>query len=170
MANRRYVALIRKSGKEKGNKEFNAGLSAAEQKAKIEAALKSKKLKGPVVEWVYENGSGRKVVRSALQHALASCTKNNATLVTATIDRLSRRLPTTLKVLDNTDVLFAEFPEIDRRSAETRIAKCVSFVRLCVCVGVLFVTCGVCLLKCCVVCVCMCMYHRKANDCAAEPG
>ena len=49
MANRRYVALIRKSGKEKGNKEFNAGLSAADQKAKIEAALKSKKLKGPVV-------------------------------------------------------------------------------------------------------------------------
>ena len=71
-----------------------------------------------VVEWIYENGSGKILDRGMLQKAVGLCSTTGATLVTATVDRLARNVQTTLRVVDSVEVLVAEFPWLDIKTAD----------------------------------------------------
>ena len=80
---------------------MQAGLTAAEQKFKIVEALKQQfNYKHKIAEWIFENGSGRKVQRDALRYAIDQCKGHNAKLVTANVDRLARSVQTTMKVVE----------------------------------------------------------------------
>ena len=122
MALRKFVALVRESGKENGARSFRTGLTSAEQQQKINLVLKERfRSKFEVVEWVFENGSGQTSHRELLMKAMRICAERGATLVTATVDRLARNVRTKLKVTDSVEVLFADFPTLDANNADGKI-------------------------------------------------
>lgn len=102
-----YVAYLRQSTK----KQENSGLGVEAQREIIQNFLKDKI---PVSEYI-ETESGRKSDRPKLIEALAECRKKGATLIVAKLDRLSRNVAFTSKLLESdVEIVFCDFPEANK--------------------------------------------------------
>ncbi len=67
--------------------------------------------KTPSAEYV-ETESGKKTDRPVLQEALKHCRKIGATLIVAKLDRLSRNVAFTSKLLESdVEIVFCDFPQ-----------------------------------------------------------
>ncbi len=83
-ANEKYVTYFRVST----DKQGESGLGIAEQERSVAQITKN----GKVVATFTEFESGKNNKRKEINNAIAACKANNATLVVARLDRLSRRL------------------------------------------------------------------------------
>lgn len=102
-----YVAYLRQSTK----KQESSGLGVEAQREIIQNFLKDKT---PVSEYI-ETESGRKSDRPKLIEALAECRKKGATLIVAKLDRLSRNVAFTSKLLESdVEIVFCDFPEANK--------------------------------------------------------
>lgn len=102
-----YVAYLRQSTK----KQESSGLGVEAQREIIQNFLKDKI---PVSEYI-ETESGRKSDRPKLIEALAECRKKGATLIVAKLDRLSRNVAFTSKLLESdVEIVFCDFPEANK--------------------------------------------------------
>lgn len=102
-----YVAYLRQSTK----KQENSGLGVEAQREIIQNYLKDK---SPVSEYI-ETESGRKSDRPKLTEALAECRKKGAILIVAKLDRLSRNVAFTSKLLESdVEIIFCDFPEANK--------------------------------------------------------
>lgn len=102
-----YVAYLRQSTK----KQENSGLGVEAQREIIQNFLKDKI---PVSEYI-ETESGRKSDRPKLIEALAECRKKGAILIVAKLDRLSRNVAFTSKLLESdVEIVFCDFPEANK--------------------------------------------------------
>ena len=102
-----YVAYLRQSTK----KQEISGLGIEAQREIIQKFLGQEK---PVAEYV-ETESGKKTDRPKLTEALALCRKTKSTLIVAKLDRLSRNVAFTSKLLDSdVEIKFCDFPEANR--------------------------------------------------------
>lgn len=102
-----YVAYCRVSTQKQGF----SGLGLEGQREMIRTYLKGKE----PLDWFIEVESGRKNNRPKLTEALELCKKTNSTLVVAKLDRLSRSVSFTSKLLESgIDILFTDMPEANR--------------------------------------------------------
>lgn len=102
-----YVAYLRQSTK----KQEISGLGIEAQREIIQKFLGQEK---PVAEYV-ETESGKKTDRPKLAEALALCRKTKSTLIVAKLDRLSRNVAFTSKLLESdVEIKFCDFPEANR--------------------------------------------------------
>ena len=102
-----YVAYLRQSTK----KQEISGLGIEAQREIIQKFLGQEK---PVAEYV-ETESGKKTDRPKLAEALALCRKMKSTLIVAKLDRLSRNVAFTSKLLESdVEIKFCDFPEANR--------------------------------------------------------
>ncbi|MBQ0142822.1 MAG: recombinase family protein [Prevotellaceae bacterium] len=102
-----YVAYLRVSTTRQGA----SGLGLDAQREIIRNYLQGKE---PISEFV-EIESGRKSDRPKLQEALALCRKEKATLIVAKLDRLSRNVAFTSRLLESdVEIKFCDFPEANR--------------------------------------------------------
>lgn len=102
-----YVAYLRQSTK----KQESSGLGVEAQREIIQNFLRDKI---PVSEYI-ETESGRKSDRPKLIEALAECRKKGATLIVAKLDRLSRNVAFTSKLLESdVEIVFCDFPEANK--------------------------------------------------------
>lgn len=102
-----YVAYLRQSTK----KQESSGLGVEAQREIILNFLRDKI---PVSEYI-ETESGRKSDRPKLIEALAECRKKGATLIVAKLDRLSRNVAFTSKLLESdVEIVFCDFPEANK--------------------------------------------------------
>lgn len=102
-----YVAYLRQSTK----KQEISGLGIEAQREIIQKFLGQEK---PVAEYV-EIESGKKTDRPKLAEALALCRKTKSTLIVAKLDRLSRNVAFTSKLLESdVEIKFCDFPEANR--------------------------------------------------------
>ena len=102
-----YVAYLRQSTK----KQEISGLGIEAQREIIEKFLGQQK---PIAEYV-ETESGKKTDRPKLTEALALCRKTKSTLIVAKLDRLSRNVAFTSKLLESdVEIKFCDFPEANR--------------------------------------------------------
>jgi len=102
-----YVAYLRQSTK----KQEISGLGIEAQREIIQKFLGQEK---PVAEYV-ETESGKKTDRPKLVEALALCRKTKSTLIVAKLDRLSRNVAFTSKLLESdVEIKFCDFPEANR--------------------------------------------------------
>lgn len=105
--NTTYVAYLRQSTK----KQEISGLGIEAQREIIQKFLGQEK---PVAEYV-ETESGKKTDRPKLTEALALCRKTKSTLIVAKLDRLSRNVAFTSKLLESdVEIKFCDFPEANR--------------------------------------------------------
>lgn len=102
-----YIAYLRVSTTRQGT----SGLGLDAQREIIRNYLQGKE---PLSEFV-EIESGRKSDHPKLQEALSMCRKEKATLVVAKLDRLSRNVAFTSKLLESdVEIKFCDFPEANR--------------------------------------------------------
>lgn len=102
-----YIAYLRQSTK----KQEISGLGIEAQREIIQNYLRNKP---PVAEYV-ETESGKKTNRPVLQQALKHCRKIGATLIVAKLDRLSRNVAFTSRLLESdVEIIFCDFPEANR--------------------------------------------------------
>ena len=102
-----YVAYLRQSTKKQS--VHHLGIDA--QRAIILGYLQGEL---PIAEFV-ETESGRKTDRPKLTEALELCRKTGSTLIVAKLDRLSRNVAFTSKLLDSdVEIKFCDFPEANR--------------------------------------------------------
>lgn len=102
-----YVAYLRQSTK----KQAVSGLGIEAQR---EIILKHLSPEIPIAEFV-ETESGRHNDRPKLTEALALCRKTNSTLIVAKLDRLSRNVAFTSKLLESdVEIKFCDFPEANK--------------------------------------------------------
>ena len=102
-----YVAYLRQSTK----KQEISGLGIEAQREIIEKFLGQQK---PIAEYV-ETESGKKTDRPKLAEALDLCRKTKSTLIVAKLDRLSRNVAFTSKLLESdVEIKFCDFPEANR--------------------------------------------------------
>lgn len=102
-----YVAYLRQSTR----KQENSGLGVEAQREIIRNYLKDTI---PVSEYI-ETESGRKSDRPKLTEALAECRKKGAILIVAKLDRLSRNVAFTSKLLESdVEIVFCDFPEANK--------------------------------------------------------
>ena len=102
-----YVAYLRQSTK----KQAVSGLGIEAQR---EIILKYLSPEIPIAEFV-ETESGRHNDRPKLTEALALCRKTNSTLIVAKLDRLSRNVAFTSKLLESdVEIKFCDFPEANK--------------------------------------------------------
>ena len=102
-----YVAYLRQSTK----KQEISGLGIEAQREIIGRYLGQEK---PIAEFV-ETESGKKTDRPKLTEALALCRKTGSTLIVAKLDRLSRNVAFTSKLLESdVEIKFCDFPEANR--------------------------------------------------------
>lgn len=102
-----YVSYLRQSTV----KQELSGLGVEAQREIIQNFLKDKK---PITEYV-ETESGRKSDRPKLIEALGECRKTGATLIVAKLDRLSRNVAFTSKLLESdVEIVFCDFPEANK--------------------------------------------------------
>ena len=102
-----YVAYLRQSTK----KQAVSGLGIEAQR---EIILKYLAPEIPIAEFV-ETESGRHNDRPKLTEALALCRKTNSTLIVAKLDRLSRNVAFTSKLLESdVEIKFCDFPEANK--------------------------------------------------------
>ena len=105
--NTTYVAYLRQSTK----KQEISGLGIEAQREIIQKFLGQEK---PIAEYV-ETESGKKTDRPKLTEALALCRKTKAILIVAKLDRLSRNVAFTSKLLESdVEIKFCDFPEANR--------------------------------------------------------
>ena len=102
-----YIAYLRQSTK----KQEISGLGIEAQREIIQTYLRDK---SPTAEYV-ETESGKKTERPVLQEALKHCRKVGATLIVAKLDRLSRNVAFTSRLLESdVEIIFCDFPEANR--------------------------------------------------------
>lgn len=102
-----YVAYLRVSTQKQGY----SGLGIEAQKEMIRNYLQGKE---PISEFI-EIESGKKSDRPKLSEALELCKKTGSTLVVAKLDRLSRNVAFTSKLLESgIDIVFTDMPEANR--------------------------------------------------------
>lgn len=102
-----FVAYLRQSTM----KQQISGLGVEAQREIIHHHLKDKT---PIAEFV-ETESGKKSNRPQLLAALALCRKTNSILIVAKLDRLSRNVAFTSKLLESdVEIMFCDFPQANR--------------------------------------------------------
>lgn len=102
-----YIAYLRQSTM----KQKISGLGVEAQRRTIQNYLKDRK---PIAEYI-ETESGRKSDRPKLAEALGLCRKTGSTLIVAKLDRLSRNVAFTSKLLDSdVEIVFCDFPEANK--------------------------------------------------------
>jgi len=107
MEQKNYIAYLRQSTV----KQEISGLGVEAQREIIHNYLKDKKT---LTEYI-ETESGRKSNRPKLTEALNECRKNGATLIVAKLDRLSRNVAFTSKLLESdVEIVFCDFPEANK--------------------------------------------------------
>lgn len=103
----KYVAYLRVSTRH----QSISGLGLDAQREIISKHLQGK---STIAEYI-EVESGRKSDRPKLQEALALCRKEKATLIVAKLDRLSRNVAFTSRLLESdVEIKFCDFPEANR--------------------------------------------------------
>ena len=104
MEKQKYVAYLRQSTK----KQQNSGLGVEAQREIIQKYLKDTI---PISEYI-ETESGKKSDRPKLSEALG---KTGATLIVAKLDRLSRNVAFTSKLLESdVEIVFCDFPKANK--------------------------------------------------------
>lgn len=107
MEGRTYVAYLRQSTK----KQEISGLGIEAQREIIRNYLQDKE---QIAEYV-ETESGRKSDRPQLMEALALCRKTSSVLIVAKLDRLSRNVAFTSRLLESdVEIVFCDFPQANR--------------------------------------------------------
>ena len=102
-----YVAYLRQSTA----KQERSGLGIEGQRDIISSFVKE----GVILAEYVETESGRKSDRPKLQEALALCRKTNSVLIVAKLDRLSRNVAFTSKLLESdVEITFCDFPQANR--------------------------------------------------------
>ena len=102
-----YVSYLRQSTK----KQSLSNLGIEAQREIIQKYLGQIK---PIAEFV-ETESGKKTDRPKLTEALDLCRKTKSTLIVAKLDRLSRNVAFTSKLLESdVEIKFCDFPEANR--------------------------------------------------------
>ena len=102
-----YVSYLRQSTK----KQSLSNLGIEAQREIIQKYLGQIK---PIAEFV-ETESGKKTDRPKLAEALELCRKTKSTLIVAKLDRLSRNVAFTSKLLESdVEIKFCDFPEANR--------------------------------------------------------
>ena len=102
-----YIAYLRQSTK----KQENSGLGVEAQREIIKNYLKDKKL---IAEFL-ETESGKKSDRPKLTEAIGMCRKTGATLIVAKLDRLSRNVAFTSRLLESdVEIVFCDFPQANK--------------------------------------------------------
>lgn len=102
-----YVAYLRQST----TKQERSGLGIEAQRDIINSFIKE----GVILAEYVETESGRKSDRPKLQEALALCRKTNSILFVAKLDRLSRNVAFTSKLLESdVEIIFCDFPQANR--------------------------------------------------------
>lgn len=107
MEQKNYIAYLRQSTV----KQELSGLGIEAQREIIRNYLKDKKA---ISEYI-ETESGKKSDRPKLIEALSECRKTGATLIVAKLDRLSRNVAFTSKLLESdVEIVFCDFPQANR--------------------------------------------------------
>lgn len=107
MINKSYVAYLRQSTM----KQQLSGLGIEAQREIIHNYIKDKTL---IAEYV-ETESGKKSDRPQLMEALTLCRKTNSILIVAKLDRLSRNVAFTSRLLESdVEIVFCDFPQANR--------------------------------------------------------
>lgn len=107
MVNKSYVAYLRQSTM----KQQQSGLGIEAQREIIHNFIKNKTL---IAEYV-ETESGKKSDRPQLMEALTLCRKTNSILIVAKLDRLSRNVAFTSRLLESdVEIIFCDFPQANR--------------------------------------------------------
>lgn len=102
-----YIAYLRQST----IKQERSGLGIEAQRDIINSFIKE----GVILAEYVETESGRKSDRPKLQEALALCRKTNSILIVAKLDRLSRNVAFTSKLLESdVEIIFCDFPQANR--------------------------------------------------------
>ena len=102
-----YIAYLRQSTQ----KQEISGLGIEAQREIIRNYLKDRKT---VAEYI-ETESGKKSDRPKLTEALELCRKTNSVLIVAKLDRLSRNVAFTSKLLESdVEIVFCDFPEANK--------------------------------------------------------
>lgn len=102
-----YVAYLRQST----TKQEKSGLGIEAQRNIIHSFVKE----GLIIAEFVETESGKKSDRPKLQEALALCRKTNSILIVAKLDRLSRNVAFTSKLLESdVEITFCDFPQANR--------------------------------------------------------
>ena len=107
MEQKNYIAYLRQSTV----KQELSGLGIEAQREIIRNYLKDKKA---ISEYI-ETESGKKSDRPKLTEALEECRKNGSVLIVAKLDRLSRNVAFTSKLLESdVEIVFCDFPEANK--------------------------------------------------------
>ena len=102
-----YIAYLRQSTM----KQQISGLGVEAQREIIHSHVKNKSI---LAEYI-ETESGKKSNRPQLLAALAMCRKTNSILIVAKLDRLSRNVAFTSKLLESdVEIVFCDFPQANR--------------------------------------------------------
>ena len=102
-----YVAYLRQST----TKQEKSGLGIEAQRNIIHSFVKE----GLIIAEFVETESGKKSDRTKLQEALALCRNTNSILIVAKLDRLSRNVAFTSKLLESdVEITFCDFPQANR--------------------------------------------------------
>lgn len=102
-----YIAYLRQST----TKQEKSGLGIEAQRNIIHSFVKKELI---IAEFV-ETETGKKSDRPKLQEALALCRKTNSNLIVAKLDRLSRNVAFTSKLLESdVEITFCDFPQANR--------------------------------------------------------
>ena len=102
-----YVAYLRQST----TKQEKSGLGIEAQRSIIHSFVKE----GLIIAEFVETESGKKSDRPKLQEALSLCRKTNSILIVAKLDRLSRNVAFTSKLLESdVEITFCDFPQANR--------------------------------------------------------
>ena len=102
-----YIAYLRQSTM----KQQISGLGVEAQREIIHNHVKNK----PILAEYIETESGKKSNRPQLLAALAMCRKTNSILIVAKLDRLSRNVAFTSKLLESdVEIVFCDFPQANR--------------------------------------------------------
>jgi len=102
-----YISYLRQST----SKQEQSGLGVEAQREIIKNHIKD----AAILNEFVETETGKRNDRPKLMEALAQCRKTNSTLVVAKLDRLSRNVAFTSKLLENdVEILFCDFPEANR--------------------------------------------------------
>lgn len=103
----KYVAYLRQST----TKQERSGLGVEAQREIIHTYIKD----GIIVHEFVETESGKKNDRAKLHEALSLCRKTGAKLIVAKLDRLSRNVAFTSKLLESdVEITFCDFPQANR--------------------------------------------------------
>ena len=107
MEQKNYVAYLRQST----TKQEMSGLGVEAQREIIQNYLKGRKI---IFEYI-ETESGRKSNRPKLTEAFELCKKTKSILIVAKLDRLSRNVAFTSKLLESdVEIVFCDFPEANK--------------------------------------------------------